>query len=112
MVNPATGKMTPYEEVWIDGDEAPGLFVSRSSAWQGRVGNWQLALGRDDDVFWAWQAKRAESGGWNLVYSTDAGKSVERLVNFLPEGEASKDWKADSLVSWKGEIWKVIEHDM
>ncbi|KAJ6553966.1 hypothetical protein DFH09DRAFT_1166349 [Mycena vulgaris] len=70
MVNPATGALTAYEEVWRDEESASAL-IMRSvasaalpvSVWRARVGDWQLALGRcRGGEFWAWQAERNGRG--------------------------------------------------
>lgn len=92
MVNPATGGMGAYEEVWRDVDSGGdrGLFVRRvdGTAWQGRVGEWQLGMGRDGTGFWAWQAKREGLGEWEIVHGSGVG-----LVNYLPDKWAGdKDW--------------------
>lgn len=57
MVNPQTGKMASYEEIWRDeeAEEADTvLFVKNvgGTTWRACVGRWQLALGRGiDGVF-------------------------------------------------------------
>ncbi|KAJ6598683.1 hypothetical protein B0H10DRAFT_1826065, partial [Mycena sp. CBHHK59/15] len=62
MVNPATGRVTAYEEVWRDEESGAALFVRNAAGtvWRARVGDWQLGLGRwrGGGPFWAWQAER------------------------------------------------------
>ncbi|KAJ6524492.1 hypothetical protein B0H19DRAFT_898240, partial [Mycena capillaripes] len=61
MVNPATGILTPYEEIWRDEECDEAVFVRNveGSVWRARVGEWQLALGRTvRGEFWAWQAQK------------------------------------------------------
>lgn len=104
MVNPATGNMTLYEEVWKDEEHETGLFIREKSgaSWQARVGEWQMALGRNTDgVFWAWQAARYEDG-WRVVYSTDVAEA-----DMLPED--IDDWVEKSTVEWAGKEWEVLE---
>ncbi|TFK37599.1 hypothetical protein BDQ12DRAFT_147656 [Crucibulum laeve] len=122
MINPETGKITPYEEIWEEEDleeDARALFIKNAigSAWYARVGRWQLAMGRmpKDNAFWAWQARRNKVEGssneaedeWTLLYATPG---VDRTtVKFLPKN--IPEWQEGSAVEWNGELWDVIEKD-
>ncbi|KAJ7075636.1 hypothetical protein B0H15DRAFT_791555 [Mycena belliarum] len=115
MVHPATGTMTPYEEVWRDEAGAAALIVRNGSAeaasvWRARVGNWQLALGRRAaGGFWAWQATRSGPGeAWTRVHSTELGTRQE--LGYLPEDGCGFEWPVGSLVEWAGERWEVLVH--
>lgn len=115
MINPATGKMTPFEEIWLDEEEKDGrtvLFIRNAAgtAWQARVGNWEIALGREKDgVFWAWQAEKL-GGEWTIKYSTTS--VVHERVAYLPDDRDAKDakgWEEGSSVEWGGDTWLVLE---
>ncbi|KAG5638401.1 hypothetical protein H0H81_000178 [Sphagnurus paluster] len=109
MINPATRKMTPFEEIWLDQeerDEKTVLFVKNISgtSWQARVGDWQTGLGRGKDgVFWAWQAEK-EGSGWTTKYST-----VSAYITYLPDGLSIGGWEEGSVVDWVGDKWIVLE---
>ncbi|KAJ7484096.1 hypothetical protein B0H11DRAFT_2173159 [Mycena galericulata] len=114
MVNPATGVLTRYEEVWRDVECADALFVRNmaSSVWRARVGSWQLALGRNGtrtENFWAWQAERNGPGSeWMRRYSTKMD-AILHEDRYLPEDCVS--WEAGSTVEWLGERWEVLVHN-
>lgn len=104
MLNPATGKITPYEEVWRDEtfDIGTALFLRNvsSTSWYARVGGWQLALGRDSvGKFWAFQARLLED--WTIVHATS---NVSAL---LPED--TSDWVEGEEVCWNGDQWLILE---
>ncbi|KAJ7719627.1 hypothetical protein DFH07DRAFT_947120 [Mycena maculata] len=110
MVNPATGSLTKYEEVWRDVAAADALFVRNrtSSVWRARVGRWQLALGRSlpEAECWAWQAERGlGEAQWTRRYSTEM--SDEGV--YLPED--CTGWEVGATVKWLGESWEVLVHD-
>jgi hypothetical protein len=113
MVNPATGKPTPFEELWRDEEESDGrsvLFVRNAGGtmWQARVGNWQLALGRESDgVFWAWQAERIEDGEWVMRYSTKDVPGAR--LGWLPPERDIVEWCEGTEIEWKEEQWLVLE---
>ncbi|KAG6820535.1 hypothetical protein H0H93_015706 [Arthromyces matolae] len=114
MINPETGNMTSFEEIWRDEEEIDGtsvLFLKNLSgtAWQGRVGSYQMALGRaQDQSFWAWQAKM-EQDKWVVKFSTSNVDDEE--VVFLPTYEETVLWEESSTVSWAGEKWVVLERN-
>lgn len=130
MVNPETGKMTPYEEIWEEPALESGspdydtsntanstpqppraLFIRNiaGTVWRARVNQWQLALGRDaEGRFWAWQAVEqsgtaAAASEWNVIYST-GDKSTVRLLP--PDLEA---WKEGKEKAWDGDVWVVLD---
>ncbi|KAF7326933.1 Sodium nucleoside protein [Mycena venus] len=85
MVNPATGILTPYQEIWRDEECDDAVFVRNvaGSIWRARAGPWQLALGRTaQGVFWAWQAHKSGSGedGWTRGLSTLLGAAMVFLT--------------------------------
>ncbi|KAJ7468498.1 hypothetical protein FB451DRAFT_1400875 [Mycena latifolia] len=124
MVNPATGEVTAYEEVWRDEECADALIVRNGSAegatvWRARVGDWQLALGRSggpgaSGKFWAWQARRNKHGpgeAWTRVYFTELGAGSHE-GSYLPD-ECGPEWATGpggSTVEWLGEHWEVLLH--
>jgi hypothetical protein len=109
MINPLTGKMTAYEEMWKDEENELGLFVKNvaGSVWKARVGNWQMGLGRrEDGVFWAWQAQREGSGeAWKMKHSTESAESL----SYLPEHDMGLE---GATMEWGGDHWVVLEHSM
>jgi len=112
MINPLTGLSGPYEEIWKDEESDSGLFIRNTSRtkWQARVGSRQMALGRDDERFEAWQAEREhDTAGaeWKLKYSTEGDGS---LVNLLPEGSEVKSWLEGGRVEWNSDEWDILEH--
>ncbi|KDR74163.1 hypothetical protein GALMADRAFT_71257 [Galerina marginata CBS 339.88] len=120
MVNPETGQMTAYEEIWEDiqvvqheesASTKSNIFIKNigGTKWQAVVENWQLALGRDQDgVFWAWQAvKVSETGNeekkvWKVIYSSPAG---QRKIVFLPK--ETEIWRKES-VEWNNDFWQFV----
>ncbi|KAL1731485.1 hypothetical protein EV714DRAFT_271722 [Schizophyllum commune] len=100
MVNPATGALTEYEEVWQE-EEAPDAIIVRrrdGSVWKARVGGWHLEVGRDERGCWAWQARLAEGGQWEVLRRTESAPAAD----FLPVEHAK-------LVEWAGEDWEILE---
>jgi len=111
MVNPATGVVEAYEEIWREEECHDGVFVRNvaSSVWRARVGTMQLALGRTPGPkceFWAWQAEKSGEG-WVVGYATP-GLDAEVADYFLPED--CSGWQAGSTVEWRGETWVVLEN--
>ena len=116
MVDLRTGRVTSFEEVWKDEEETDGrtvLFMRNISgisgtAWRGRVGKWQLALGGEDDgVFWAWQGENVGGREW-VVRNATAGMRSE-MSKWLPEHDEIPEWVEGSEVTWEGEQWVVLE---
>lgn len=113
MIDPRSGKMTSFEEMWKDEEEMSGetvLFVKNLSGtvWQARVGKWQLAMGRNKDGnFWAWQSEKVQDREWLVRYST-SGIRPERL-RWLPEQQGTAGWVEGSHVAWEGDQWVVLE---
>jgi hypothetical protein len=107
MINPATGILTSYEEIWRDEEHTDAVFVRNAagSVWRARAGPWQLALGRNAvGEFWAWQAqKNASEEVWTRRFSTHLGVGSEE---YLPE-ECLR-WEQGSAVEWGGERWLVL----
>ncbi|KAJ7145997.1 hypothetical protein C8R44DRAFT_756301 [Mycena epipterygia] len=115
MVNPVTGMVTGYEEVWRDEESTTALFLRSvtSSVWRASVGDtWQLGLGRSGGEFWAWQAARNGPGeAWRRRYSTALGPGSHDVTQaFLPEDGGSENWEVGSTVEWLGERWEVLLH--
>lgn len=112
MVNPLTGLLCPYEEIWKEEGSEEGLFIrnTRMTKWQARVGARQVGLGRGEaGRFWAWQVERdPDTLTWKVGCSTEG---AERLVGFLPEGGSRTErWLDGDRVGWNGDEWDVIEH--
>ncbi|KAJ7153589.1 hypothetical protein C8R43DRAFT_1002674 [Mycena crocata] len=118
MVNPETGALTGYEEVWRDEEFTTALFVRNvaRSVWRARVGGQQLALGRTNTgEFWAWQAKK-KGDAWVCAYSTinshDGGLAADvNFFAFLPEDSDCREWETGLTVEWMGETWEVLVHN-
>ncbi|KAJ7670517.1 hypothetical protein B0H17DRAFT_1085753 [Mycena rosella] len=116
MLNPATGRLTAYEEVWRD-EECAAVLIIRNGipaapVWRARVGDWQLGLGRPSGgQFWAWQAMRNGPGeAWTRVYSAGLGAHNHEVnLDYLPE-ECGPEWEVGSTVQWLGEPWEVLVH--
>ncbi|KAJ7160885.1 hypothetical protein C8R46DRAFT_1105828 [Mycena filopes] len=117
MVNPATNLMTKYEEIWRD-EECEGAVFLRNvsgSVWRARAGTWQLALGRTDGDFWAWQARKDDSReeGWTRGYSTSYSTarnvvSKDSRMAYLPQD--CQQWTSGSTAEWRGESWLVLQN--
>lgn len=113
MMNPQTGRIAPYEELWRD-DEAgvtdTVLFVKNmeGTTWRAYVGTWQLALGRGKDGrFWAWQAEKCGED-WKTRASTQGG-----IIKLLPtEDQELATWVEGATVNWDAEEWIVLERAM
>ncbi|KAJ3744904.1 hypothetical protein DFH05DRAFT_1542957 [Lentinula detonsa] len=110
MVNPETGKMTAYEEVWRDNisfvaDEAVFLRNASSTGWYARVGCWQLGLGRNcTGNFWAFQAHLIDQE-WVVLYRS----GMTDGVTLLPRD--ASDWAEGAEVNWNGDRWLILERD-
>lgn len=85
MVNPETGKMSEYREVWRDPPVPPGSMVrfweqrgvhQETTGMIGRVGKDALGVGRDrpDDGLWTWRL-RHDDHGWHTVFEEPVGAS-------------------------------------
>jgi hypothetical protein len=115
MMNPGTGKMASYEEVWKDeetGEADAVLFMKNveGTTWRARVGKWQLALGRGiDERFWAWRAEEGTEG-WNIRDSTESD-TCGNAVKLLPEGSDLDGWVEGTTVTWNTEGWVVLERN-
>ena len=100
MVNPATGALTEYEEIWKE-EEAPDATIVRrrdGSVWKACVGGWHLEVGRDERGCWAWQARLNEGGQWEMLRRTESAPAAD----VLPVEHAK-------LVEWAGEDWEILE---
>lgn len=100
MVNPATGTVAEYEEIWQE-EEAPDATIVRrldGGVWKAYVGRWQLEVGRDERGCWAWQARQVEGGQWEVLHRTENAPAAE----VLPFGHAD-------LVEWAGVDWEILE---
>jgi hypothetical protein len=110
MINPETGKVTAFEEIWRDEEEMDPttvVFVKnvRGTEWQARVGGWQCAMGRGEDgVFWTWQGERGGNGKWDSRYATDSDR---KMIRWLPEDITH--WEEGSVVRWEDDDWEILE---
>jgi hypothetical protein len=116
MLNPETGLLAAYEEVWEDvhiEQHATVTFLRNKAGtvWRARVGHWELAMGRrpggnDGEAFWAWQgAFKIGEGVWELVYKS--GNIGEEEGRHLP-GEVT-EWVEGSDVQWNADVWAILE---
>ncbi|KAJ8489728.1 hypothetical protein ONZ45_g13472 [Pleurotus djamor] len=119
MVNPETGLMTSYEEVWDDEDSDHCVFITRKGddasceeAWHGLVGEYQAALGRTSSgVFWAWQAKW-EGKAWVVKHRTASSISLEPSgITFLPRNVNLLGWSDGDDIEYGAakSRWRVLE---
>ncbi|TRM60000.1 hypothetical protein BD626DRAFT_506143 [Schizophyllum amplum] len=100
MINPETGRYSPYEEVWQEEAVASDVAIVRrrdGQIWKARVGDWQLEVGRDERGCWAWQARRPD-GCWEIVRITKNASAPYFLPN---DRVAVEEWAADG--------WEIIE---
>jgi hypothetical protein len=108
MINPETGVITPYEELWKDDEAEESIFLKNESgtAWYAKVGSFQLGLGRheSDGKFWAWQAEKLEGTGWVIRHSI--GKDMA-TTNCLPDDTSA--WQSVGKIQWAGESFSVLE---
>lgn len=114
MINPATGKMTSYEESWeelaVDGTATVFVRNVSGTRWQGQVGNWQMGMGWDSDgKFWAWQAK-ASGSDWTVLHST-ANCANSDLIMPLPDDKFQWIENGPNIV-WQAQEWQVLELNM
>ncbi|KAG6843951.1 hypothetical protein H0H87_011457 [Tephrocybe sp. NHM501043] len=113
MINPETGKMTPFEEIWRDEEEMDAssvLFIKNTlgTTWQGRVGNAQMGLGRGrDGAFWAWQAEKEANSKWVVRYATR--NTDKERITYLPDYQETVEWKEGTSVKWAGDMWVLLE---
>lgn len=135
MLNPATGRVQPYEEVWSGVDVLPGepvlILVRRSpsvttdgrpTAFLGIIGRYALALWQDScsRLFGAWKAERAAADGvtWTETWSQQSSDAQAAGVA-MPEGDAwqaalgpdeTGSWKREGdCISWAGDEWEILE---
>jgi hypothetical protein len=59
MLNPATGRIERYEEIWIDAEVKSGIVEKneKGDRWAAQAGEHKIAIGFDQGVFWAYQVK-------------------------------------------------------
>jgi len=112
MVNPETGQISAYEELWEDmtiAAQHTALFVKNKDGtkWQARIENWQIALGRNTEgFFWACQAIKTKEheNSWKVLYATDHAK-----VLFLPFKNSDSFPVDGSSFEWDGDNWGVLD---
>lgn len=129
MLNPDTGLIQPYEEIWSNVYVPPGEPVlilvrraaggiSRPTAFVGIIGCYALSLWQDPDSrsFGAWMAERptAESSTWVLSWSQRADGAARAADIPLPEGDAwhvalSMDKREGDKIVWAGDEWEILE---
>ncbi|KAF7373464.1 Sodium nucleoside protein [Mycena sanguinolenta] len=112
MVNPATGIMTQYEEIWRDEECDQAVFLRNvaGSVWRAWVGRWQLALGRTPrGEFWAWQGFNdgSEQEAWTRPFSTHLVGSDNSEQTYLPRD--CHLWEKGSTMDWAGDRWFVLD---
>ncbi|KAF3941910.1 hypothetical protein ABW19_dt0203846 [Dactylella cylindrospora] len=135
MVNPDTGELTDYQEVWKDVVPEKG---SRVEFWEysggysvgeddrgiiGIVGGYAIGVGRTEGEFWTWRAVDVEKEGWRLVYEKGGKRGwgfldLKRVLEGMKMGdglvtedatvprEEGGDWKRTWVCR---EAWKVEE---
>ncbi|KAL6400880.1 HRI1 domain protein [Ilyonectria robusta] len=116
MVNPATGKDTAYEEVWLDVEPIPTstsdvksivLHMETETGGRGsvvRLGQYCQGFLREGDLMtaerWEWEAAK----GWKrTIRMGDAELPCEKV---LDDGLGAKK---DEVVEIGGNAWKVVE---
>ncbi|KAF5314276.1 hypothetical protein D9619_011849 [Psilocybe cf. subviscida] len=108
MVNPETGKMTAYEEIWEEPrlESVSAMFIRNvaGTVWHARVNQWQIALGRDaEGRFWAWQAVKRAGSEWDVIYATGDKSRVHLL------SKETENWKKGEKQAWDGDMWVVLD---
>ncbi|GAA6027471.1 hypothetical protein JCM8097_007879 [Rhodosporidiobolus ruineniae] len=112
MLNPDSGRVEPYEEVWRrlpltwDGSEAKITILERDDedgrAFLGRVGDWEVGMVDGKSGFGVvWRERRR--GEWEDVHRNEAGVGLPSLEKELLTAEKG------GLVDLGGRTWKVIE---
>jgi hypothetical protein len=99
MINPATGRITPFEEVWTDEEVAEGILISTldHTQWRARAGPYEVAIGRNGSRFWAWFAIDG-SIRWLCGIKTSEIKLL---------GDLTTEWKPGHDYEWNHESWHV-----
>ncbi|KAF3903548.1 hypothetical protein AA313_de0201969 [Arthrobotrys entomopaga] len=123
MVNPETGVVTEYEEVWRDREPRGGSEVvfweygddetgPESRGFLAVIGEYALGVGRVDGVFWTWRAVReGEAGEWRVVFE-DGSREGFSLLKFPFEkatpGTPTKVEDENKVTVWTcREAWTV-----
>ncbi|EPS41786.1 hypothetical protein H072_4273 [Dactylellina haptotyla CBS 200.50] len=96
MLNPDTGVVTEYEEVWRDKEPEAGsgvLFWEYGNDDTGPdnrgflavVERYALGVGRVNGAFWTWRAVRSEEeeAGWRVEFEVDGGAGVRMGFKLL-----------------------------
>ncbi|KAK6542752.1 hypothetical protein TWF694_006693 [Orbilia ellipsospora] len=128
MVNPETGIVTEYEEVWRDRQPDVGSEVTvweygddetgpENRGFLAVVGEHALGVGRVDGAFWTWRAlKNGEAGDWRVVfevYEGTGGRKGFKLLEFQLEKAIPGITKVEDenkVVTWTcREAWAVKE---
>jgi len=108
-MNPDTGKVMAYEEVWRDIPGSGTGYILLESVGEnnktyiGRVGNYFQGIGTQGSRVCA---KRAEfkDGNWETTFSIGDG-------NFLPLfDEHNIIWKEGDEIECNGRLWKVLDY--
>jgi len=107
MINPDTGGLMPYEEVWRTVPvEGAGIVLLESlgegdKTFVGRIGKWFQGIGTRDGVVSAMRQEFVD-GKWEVRFLMGSSDVVP-----LIEGECS--WKVGEQVEVGGRRWKVLD---
>ena len=107
MMNPNTGQMMAYEEIWRTIPVTGKGFVllesigAKNKTFIGQIGNYFQGIGL---IAGKLNAKRCEfkNGNWETVFSIGD-------ENTLPVNKAQDTWKEGDEIEFEGRLWKV--HD-
>ena len=107
MLNPRTGSMMPYEEIWRDLPvQGKSLVLLKSmgdidKAFIGRIGVWFQGIGTENGVVNA-ARRKYEGGEWRTVFSIGTDQSLPLI--FEQHG-----WKKGDEIEIAGRWWKVLD---
>ncbi|KAK4333915.1 hypothetical protein RTBOTA2_002634 [Rhodotorula toruloides] len=113
MVNPETGKIAAYEEVWrrlpLSQDDGPPRIVilecvgdeADGKAFVGRVGDYKLGMVDGAGGFGVVRRERGD-GVWRAVCATGAGR-------LLPTLDGVQEYVEGHTVQLAGRAWRVLE---
>lgn len=107
MMNPETGRIMAYEEIWrtipVDGKRFILLESSgaKDKTFIGRIGNYFQGIGTTDGRI---NARRSEliNGNWEVLFSIGD-------ENTLPIIEEQESWKEGDEIEFQRRLWRILD---